>query len=64
MSSESCAREEMRQARLKMPRRTFAEAWKQHDEAEKACLSFGNASETSSAIGPKHKVASSTKTQR
>lgn len=54
----------MRQARLKMPRRTFAEAWKQHDEAEKACLSFGNASETSSAIGPKHKVASSTKTQR
>ncbi len=64
MSETSCAREEMRQARLKMPLRTFAQAWQQHDAAEKACLSFGLLSDSSSASGQKAKAASSGKIRR
>ena len=40
MPSESDAREQMRQARLDMPRPTFEEAWAQHDAAERASLKF------------------------
>jgi hypothetical protein len=64
MSSESCIREEMRQTRLKMQSATFDEAWAQHDAAEKACLTFGQKNEISSAIGPKPETSSLAKTQR
>ncbi len=64
MPNESCAREEMRQARLMMQCSTFDEAWAQHDAAEKACLSFGQRNELSSEIGPQPKTASLTATQR
>jgi hypothetical protein len=64
MSETSCAREEMRQARLKMPQRTFAQAWQQHDAAEKACLSFGPVNASSSVSGQKAVAASSKKTRR
>jgi hypothetical protein len=47
-----------------MPHSTFAEAWAQHDAAEKACLSFGQGKGSSSANGRKAKAASSQKIPR
>jgi hypothetical protein len=63
-SAESCVREEMRQARLKMPQVTFAEAWAQHDAAETASLNFGQKNGHSSLSGQKSKEESSPKIQR
>ena len=65
MSKARCSSpDEMRQARLKMPQRSFEQAWAQHDAAVTACSNFGTESAKSSETGRPAKDESSEKTRR